>query len=83
VTREKENATQTINLLGVVAQSQAQQSIKKVFVFTEDYDKQVKRINILAGKQLNQVKAVDDVNGLKSTNETWKFAFQLFKKMKK
>jgi hypothetical protein len=43
----------------------------------------VKRINILASGQLSQVKAVDDVNGLKSTNETWKFAFPLYKKMKK
>jgi len=42
----------------------------------------VKRINILASRQHNQVKAVDDVNGLKSTNEIWKFAFH-YLKMKK
>jgi hypothetical protein len=52
-------------LFGVVAESQTQQSIQKGFCFTEDYDRQVKRINILASRQLNQVKAVDDVTGLK------------------
>ena len=39
-----ENATQTINMLGVVAEFQAQQSIQKGFCFIEDCDKQVKRI---------------------------------------
>ena len=63
--------------LEFVAESQTQ-SIQKGFCCTEDYDKQGMRINILASRRLNQVKAVDDVNGLKSTNETWKFAFQLF-----
>jgi len=39
-------------MLGVVAEFQAQQSIQKGFCFTEDCDKQVKRIKIswLAGR---------------------------------